>query len=106
MITTVNFPGPAEVRVDCPTQASSESLADAILDLPRLQRCETTLGAVTAQRDELLHSLKTLFCWIEDGTLVRDISKDAEPKFALRMMTFVHELGMAKAAIDKAEAAK
>lgn len=56
-----------------------------------------------AAAPELLESLQWLFGEIESGNLVRDISKDAESGFALRMMSFVTNLGKAQAAIAKAK---
>lgn len=52
---------------------------------------------------ELLASCKQFIAWLEDGTLVRDISRDASPKCAGKMLEFVHQLNLAQAAVAKAE---
>lgn len=53
--------------------------------------------------DALLAALKFMFGEIESGNLVRDTSKDAQPDYHRRMLTFVSELGKAQSAIAKAE---
>lgn len=55
------------------------------------------------QRDELLESLKFLFGEMESGNLVRDIKRDGDPDWAMRMMTFTMKLGKAQVAIMNAE---
>lgn len=57
-----------------------------------------------AAAPELLEALKSLWARIENGDLVRDISKDEDSDFAIKMMFFVNDLNKAKAAILKAEA--
>lgn len=42
--------------------------------------------------DKLAHSLKDLFTMMDDGLLVRDISKDHLPDFTMRMLNFVPRL--------------
>ena len=51
---------------------------------------------------ELLEALGKLMGYIDDGTLVRDISKDAHGDWAIRMMRFLADLTQARAAIKKA----
>jgi hypothetical protein len=51
----------------------------------------------------LLAAAKALVGRIEDGTLVRDITKDASPDWSIRMLKFVQELQQAQAAIAAAE---
>lgn len=53
--------------------------------------------------EELLESLKKLISRFDDGTIVRDISKDSHGDYTMRMMEFIMELNNAKAAIAKAE---
>lgn len=55
-----------------------------------------------AAAPNLLESLTWIFGEIEKGNLVRDISKDADNGFAIRMMQFISGLGKAQAAIAKA----
>ncbi len=53
--------------------------------------------------DGLLESLKNIFGMIDNGLLVRDITKDDGPDWALAMIRFVQRLNKAQLAIDKAE---
>jgi len=46
--------------------------------------------------------LRELFALIEDGTLVRDISRDAEPGWAMRQLPLVQALARAKQILDDA----
>jgi hypothetical protein len=55
-----------------------------------------------AAAPELLAALQQCIAWIDEGLLVRDISKDAAPTWAPKMMQFVIQLTAAKAAIAKA----
>lgn len=80
------FPASAPVDLDASLDKLGETLSDRL-----------------RERSELLASLKTLFRYIEDGTLVRDISKDANSDWGTRMMEFVVALSKAKTAIDRAE---
>ena len=57
-----------------------------------------------AAAPELLEACKLLWNHIEKGTLVRDITKDAAPEWALLMVKFVADLNKVQAAIAKAEA--
>ena len=52
---------------------------------------------------EMLEALKALTAHIESGTLVRSIDKDDQPGWALKVIPLANDIGMAKAAIDKAE---
>ncbi len=56
-----------------------------------------------AAAPDLLEALKDLFGLIEDGSLVRDISKDHESGWALTQLSFVKKLKAADSAIKKAE---
>jgi len=56
-----------------------------------------------AEKAELLKACNLLFGYIEDGTLVRDITKDGDSDWSLRMMRFVSDLGKIQAAIKAAE---
>jgi hypothetical protein len=79
--------------------SSAQQVSDAI------DKLSVTALRVKGERDELLAALKTLFGYIEDGTLVRNINQDNLADWQLRMMKFVNALSKAKVAIDKAEAA-
>ena len=52
---------------------------------------------------ELAETAKKFIGYLESGTLIRDISKDHEPGWALRMMQFVDDLRKLQEAIRKAE---
>lgn len=52
--------------------------------------------------DELVDALKGLFELIERGDLVRDITRDGDPDWAIKMFDFVPRLQKAQAAIAKA----
>lgn len=66
---------------------------------------ETDVGqhALTAENAALRKALDKFFSWLDEGLLVRDITKDAQSDWALRMMHFVKDLGEARAALAKAE---
>ncbi|KKN72119.1 hypothetical protein LCGC14_0414050 [marine sediment metagenome] len=53
--------------------------------------------------DDLLEAFKSVMELIDTGYLIRDISKDAEPGFAIRQFEPVRQLQQAVLAIDKAE---
>jgi hypothetical protein len=55
-----------------------------------------------AQHNDLLAALKGIMGDIESGLLVRDITKDGSPKWAMHMLGFINRLNAAKAAIAKA----
>lgn len=63
-----------------------------------------SLGAtafrIRAEHDCLARALRTLFALVEDGTLVRDTSRDHEPGWALRQVPLVQALARARAALD------
>ena len=54
---------------------------------------------------ELTETSKKFLGYLESGILIRDISKDSEPGWALEMMTFVSDLKDLQEAISKAEEA-
>ena len=56
------------------------------------------------ERNELLENLKLILSGFESGVFVRDISRDAESSWAIRLMPFIVALGKAQVAIEKAEA--
>lgn len=58
---------------------------------------------LSAAAPDLLASLKDLLNDIDTGLLVRDITRDGEPGWALHMMDFVGRLQAAQAAIARAE---
>lgn len=51
----------------------------------------------------LLAAAKWMFGAIESGELVRDISRDGDPDWTMRMMKFTVELSKAQTAITRAE---
>ena len=56
-----------------------------------------------AAAPELLEALEFLFKAMDDGWLVRDISHDAEPDWAIKAMSFVQGLKRGHTAIAKAK---
>lgn len=64
---------------------------------------EKALAQLHDASPELLWSCKMLISMIEDGRLVRDISKDASPDWAFKMMRFTMDLNRVTMAIAKAE---
>ncbi|SRR6266567_1371939 len=67
-----------------------------------LRKAEVVLK-LKADCDSLLSACKLLMSRIDDGTLVRDISKDGEIDWAGKMMEFVKELHQVQEAIWNAE---
>lgn len=51
--------------------------------------------------ERLREALRDLFALMDEGFLVRDISRDAEPDWALKMIPFVQRLQKAKAALGE-----
>lgn len=76
---------------------------DRLLIRPKIdgKHTEEVLCEITT---ELLPLLKTVFGYIEDGTLVRNIADDGKPDWAPRMMRLVRDLRNVQLAIQKAEA--
>lgn len=60
-------------------------------------------GALIAAAPDLLDALKTVAKRLEDGTLVRDISRDGKPNWALEIVELVSDLNKIQLAIAKAE---
>lgn len=56
-----------------------------------------------AAAPDLLAACKFFMSSLEEHTLIRDITKDGEPDWALKMTDFVRQLQKAEAAIAKAE---
>lgn len=53
---------------------------------------------------ELLAALKLVMAMLEDGRLVRDITKDGRPDYSMAMLALVRDLQTIQSAIFKAEA--
>ncbi len=53
-------------------------------------------------RDDLAEALEELYALIEDGVLVRDVSHDGEPGWALKQLPLVRSLGKAQGALLRA----
>jgi hypothetical protein len=60
-------------------------------------------ASLIAAAPDLLAACKLFFSWLENGTLVRDITRDAQSDWALRMMEFARDLGKVQLAISQAE---
>lgn len=94
--------------------ARGESFADQVSRLRQMvvdngetwdlsENDEAAIAAVLASHDALLAALKGLMADIDSGLLVRDISRDMESGWSMRMLEFVQRLHAAQAAIQKAE---
>lgn len=62
-----------------------------------------TFEKVNRMDTELLNACKALLGLIESGQLVRDISHDAEPGWAMKQLGLVQVLKQAQDAVDNAE---
>jgi len=51
----------------------------------------------------LVDALEQFMTWLDKGVLIRDITKDAQSDWAIRMMHFVNDLNKAKAALNLAK---
>ena len=74
----------------------------------REAQLQLDLDTLSAERDQLardkdkvVEALKALFGHVEDGTLVRDVSKDGESGWHLKMTRFVKDLADARAVLDR-----
>ena len=47
---------------------------------------------LTAQVKDLREALGKFMSWLDDGTLVRGITKDDSPDWSIKMLWFVHDL--------------
>lgn len=56
--------------------------------------------AIVRERDDLRAALTDMFALIDEGLLVRNIEKDAEPSWAMRQVRFVQRLAKAQAALN------
>lgn len=79
-----------------------------IVDLPeRPEGCENDEDKANANliaaAPELLEACKWFVGALETGLLVRDITKDGQPDWSIKMLSFVKELQNAQTAIAKAE---
>ena len=57
-----------------------------------------------SQRDIAAAALRDLFALMDEGYLVRDISRDGEEGFAMRQLPYVRRLAAAHSALAAAEA--
>ena len=55
------------------------------------------------QKAELLEALKVIMEGFESGVFVRDITKDSDSGWAVRLLPFIVAIGKAKIAIAKAD---
>jgi hypothetical protein len=58
---------------------------------------------IKAERDALLAACEAIYKRIEDGDLVRDISRDEKSDWSIRMMGFVQDLNRLRLAIAMAK---
>ena len=99
---TQEQPSPGALRA---AEAIQMEYFEEVLTIPRTIHLAAIIDRETAAAD-LLAALKWFVEQITDGTLVRDISKDHEPEYNLRMMKFVQQLNETEAAIAKAKGKK
>ena len=57
-----------------------------------------------AAAPKLLAALEQVIKYLEEGTLVRDITQDAKPEWGMKMMYFVRDLQSWQTAITEAKA--
>ena len=62
-----------------------------------------TAASNVSETDALLKACKWFMQQLEDGVLVRDISRDGEPDWHMRMLRFTVSLSEASEAIARAE---
>ena len=72
-------------------------------DMERTNRAEDEIDRLREQRDELLTALKLVWSMFEDQRIVRNITNDHNPDWALRMLNFTRELQTIRSAILRAE---
>lgn len=72
-------------------------------ELDEYRRQEERVERIRDAAPELLEALEWFLTQIDEGTLVRDISKDHESGFSLKMVKFVAQLQKAQAAIAAAK---
>ena len=59
--------------------------------------------ALRASHAKLLEALKNIWSMFDDGRIVRNITNDHKPDWALKMLTFAQELNKISVAIAAAE---
>lgn len=69
----------------------------------QLAENEMANARLIAAAPELLAALKLVMAMLEDGRLVRDISKDGRPDYSMAMLALVRDLQTIQSAIFKAE---
>jgi hypothetical protein len=81
--------------------ANREAIAHfvGVRPLSDMRFCLTVCNA----HEEMLAALKGILQLVDDGLLVRDVSRDYERSWAIRAAEIVNKLSMAHAAIAKAE---
>lgn len=70
----------------------------------QLAENEMANARLIAAAPELLAALKLVMAMLEDGRLVRDISKHGRPDYSMAMLALVRDLQTIQSAIFKAEA--
>ncbi len=63
-----------------------------------IEELSAQIDALKLERNAAQAALRDLLLMMDEGLLVRDISKDAGPDFALRMLSFVARLKRASEA--------
>ena len=59
-------------------------------------------AALRSQRDALAEALRDMFVMMEEGLLIRDISKDGDSDWGMRMLQFTRRLAAANSALAAA----
>lgn len=110
-------PGPWEVgetisgriKVFAPAKGEGDDWSRGWVAAPASQQGRAAMVAnarLIAAAPELLAGLKDVFALMQEGFLVRDISKDGDPLWALNSLRFVTRLKEAADAVAKATGEK
>ncbi len=68
------------------------------------KQLETGLDSLKTQRDALLKGCKDMLLMLDEGLLVRNTSKDADPNWAMKALALVQRLQAIQDAIALSEA--
>ena len=88
--------------MDCKCRASVSYVADGT-DTIKVHLDKIDFCPLHREASVLVDSLDKVMTWLDDGLLVRDISKDAAPDWAIKMLRFVSDLNTIKAVLERAK---
>jgi hypothetical protein len=66
-------------------------------------KLSTYTREITKLNADLVAALDKFMTWLDEGLLVRDITKDAASEWGIKMMHFVNDLNKARAAVPNAK---